>query len=154
MEVCCRRSANDSYLLCKWRRGEARKPFSILISTKTWGKHCHISYPSPFCRLMLHKNAIWYTPRNRAGENAESARSAIHAIYSAYCAYFYVLRQKLPYFNILRQKVSYFNVARRNRVVFDCFATKQCCPAHSGSRWFALRLSLAASGSLGLSSAL
>ena len=32
VELCCKRSANDSYLLCKWRRGEARKPFSILIS--------------------------------------------------------------------------------------------------------------------------
>ena len=30
------------------------------------------------------------------------------------------------YFNILRQKVPYFNVSRQNRVLFNCFATKQC----------------------------
>ena len=36
----------------------------------------------------------------------------------------------LPFFQliayILRQKVPYFNVLRQNRVVFNCFATKQC----------------------------
>ena len=36
--------------------------------------------------------------------------------FSAQSAYFYISRQKVPYFNVLRQ----------NRVVFNCFATKQC----------------------------
>ena len=40
--------------------------------------------------------------------------------------YFSVSRQKVPYFNISRQKVPYFNVSRQNRVLFNCFATKQC----------------------------
>ena len=30
------------------------------------------------------------------------------------------------YSNVLWQKVPYFNVSRQNRVVFNCFATKQC----------------------------
>ena len=54
--------------------------------------------------------------RGRAEENPESARSVIYAIFSAHNAYF----------NVLQQKVPYFNVSRQNRVVFNCFATKQC----------------------------
>ena len=40
--------------------------------------------------------------------------------------YVNVSRQKVPYVNVSRQKVPYFNVSRQNRVIFDCFATKQC----------------------------
>ena len=65
-------------------------------------------------------------PYGRAEENPESARSVIYAIFSAHSVYFNVSRQKVPYFNISRQKVPYFNVSRQNRVVFNCFATKQC----------------------------
>ena len=48
------------------------------------------------------------------------------AFFPAHSAYFNVSRQKVPYVNVSRQKVPYFNVSRQNRVVFNCFATKQC----------------------------
>ena len=43
MEVGGQRSANDSYLLCKWRRGGPGNHL-VSLSHTTWGKHCHISY--------------------------------------------------------------------------------------------------------------
>ena len=46
--------------------------------------------------------------------------------FTAHSAYFYILRQKVPYFNVSRQKIPYLNVLRQNRVVSNCFATKQC----------------------------
>ena len=66
--------------------------------------------------------------------------------------------QKVPYVNVSRQKVPYFNVSRQNRVIFDCFATKQCWGmlkyrilTLSGSLWLTLALSGSLSGSLWLS---
>ena len=75
------------------------------------------------------------------------------------------------YFDVLRQKVPYFDVLRQNRVVFNCFATKQCrgmlkmwgqplfcnqppkkvALSLSGSFWLTLAHSPALSGSLWLS---
>ena len=52
----------------------------------------------------------------RVGESVESALSALAAIFSALNAYFNNFRQKVPYFDVSRQK----------RVLFNCFATKQC----------------------------
>ena len=43
MEVGGQRSANDSYLLCKWRLGGPGNHL-VSLSHTTWGKHCHISY--------------------------------------------------------------------------------------------------------------
>ena len=51
----------------------------------------------------------------RVGEIMDSALSALAAI-SAHGVYFNNFRQKLPYFDASRQK----------RVLFNCFATKQC----------------------------
>ena len=52
----------------------------------------------------------------RVGESVESALSALAAIFLAHSAYFNNFRQKIPYFDASRQK----------RVLFNCFATKQC----------------------------
>ena len=52
----------------------------------------------------------------RVGESVESALSALVAIFSALSASFNNFRQKIPYFDVSRQK----------RVLFNCFATKQC----------------------------
>ena len=52
----------------------------------------------------------------RVGESVESALSALAAIFLALSAYF----------NNFRQKIPYFDVSQRKRVLFDCFATKQC----------------------------
>ena len=51
----------------------------------------------------------------------------------------------------LLQKIPYFDVSRQKRVLFNCFATKQClvslwlsmalCDSHSGSHWLSLPLS-------------
>ena len=46
------------------------------------------------------------------GQSVESALIALAAIFLAHCAYF----QKIPYFDASRQK----------RVLFNCFARKQC----------------------------
>ena len=51
----------------------------------------------------------------RVGESVESAL-ALAAIFSALS----------PYFNNIRQKILYFDVLRQKRVLFNCFATKQC----------------------------
>ena len=53
---------------------------------------------------------------SRVGESVELALSALAAIFLALSAYFNNFLQKLPYFVVLRQK----------RVLFNCFATKQC----------------------------
>ena len=55
-------------------------------------------------------------PGSRVGESVESALSALAAIFSALSAYFNNFRQKIPYFEVSQQK----------RVLFNCFATKQC----------------------------
>ena len=69
------------------------------------------------------------------------------------------------YFNNFRQKIPYFDVSRQMRVLFNCFATKQCLgmlkmapsgsnllsQAFTGSFWLLLDLSLSLSGSLWLS---
>ena len=52
----------------------------------------------------------------RVGESVESALSALAAIFLALSAYFNNFRQKIPDFDASRQK----------RVLFNCFATKQC----------------------------
>ena len=62
------------------------------------------------------------------------------------------------YFNNFRQKIPYFDVSRQKRVLFNCFATKQClgmlkCEASlffalSESYWISPCLSLALYGSL------
>ena len=53
---------------------------------------------------------------SRVGESVESALSALAAIFSALSANF----------NNFRQKISYFDASRQKRVLFNCFATKQC----------------------------
>ena len=53
---------------------------------------------------------------SRVGEIVEAAPSALTAIFSILSAYFNNFRQKIPYFDVSRQK----------RVLFNCFATKQC----------------------------
>ena len=55
-------------------------------------------------------------PKVRVGESVKSALSALAAIFSALSAYFNNFWQKIPYFDVSRQK----------RVLFNCFATKQC----------------------------
>ena len=37
------------------------------------------------------------------------------------------------HFNVLQQKVPYSNILRQNRVIFNCFATKQCNQPLRGS---------------------
>ena len=85
---------------------------------------------------------------SRVGESVELALSALAAIFSALSAYSNNFRQKILYFDVLQQK----------RVLFNCFATKQCLgmlkceaslsQAFTGSLWLLLDLSLSLSGSL------
>ena len=53
---------------------------------------------------------------DRVGQSVESALIALAAIFLAHSAYFNNFRQKIPYFDASQQK----------RVLFNCFATKQC----------------------------
>ena len=74
----------------------------------------------------------------RVGESVDSALSALAAIFSANSAYLNNFWQKIPYFEASRQK----------RVLFNCFATKQCFGrlsvtntlALSGFHWLSLVL--------------
>ena len=79
----------------------------------------------------------------RVGEGVESALSALAAIFLAHSTYF----------NNFRQKIQYFDASRQKRVLFNCFATKQClgmlkceavslalCDSHFGSHWLTLPL--------------
>ena len=56
------------------------------------------------------------------------------------------------YLNNFRQKIPYFDAAPQRRVLFNCFATKQCLGmqkmALSGSLWLPLWLSLALTDTL------
>ena len=52
----------------------------------------------------------------RVGQSVESALITLAAIFLAQSAYFNNFRQKIPYFDASQQK----------RVLFNCFATKQC----------------------------
>ena len=52
----------------------------------------------------------------RVGQSVESALIALAAIFLAHSAYFNNFWQKIPYIDVSRQK----------RVLFNCFATKQC----------------------------
>ena len=56
------------------------------------------------------------------------------------------------YFSNIIQKIPYFDVSRQKRVLFNCFATKQCSGMLNGSLWLSvtptLWHTLALSGSL------
>ena len=89
---------------------------------------------------------------SRVGQSVESALIALAAIFLAHSKYFNNFRQKIPYFDMSRQK----------RVLFNCFATKQCLGmlkmappgsnllsrAFTGSLWLLLDLSLSLSMAL------
>ena len=68
----------------------------------------HVVFLIPFSCLIPLKA--------RVGESVDSALSALAAIFLALSAYFNNFRQKIPFFDVSRQK----------RVLFNCFATKQC----------------------------
>ena len=53
---------------------------------------------------------------SRVGESVESTLSALAAIFSALSAYF----------SNFRQKIRFFDASGQKRVLFYCFATKQC----------------------------
>ena len=73
-----------------------------------------------FAASHLKKYSIFSTAGElvvtRVGESVESALSALASIFLAHSAYSNNFRQKIPYFKVSRQK----------RVLFNCFATKQC----------------------------
>ena len=53
---------------------------------------------------------------SRVGQSVESALIALAAIFMAHSAYF----------NNFRQEIPYFDASQQMRVLFNCFATKQC----------------------------
>ena len=65
------------------------------------------------------------------------------------CSHFSALR---AYFNNFWQKIPYFDISRQKRILFNCFATKQCLGtikmALYGSLWLPLWLSKALTATL------
>ena len=97
--------------LCLMRANELCR-ISILSSI-TWqfGVNSLISTDDALRRPTTYDNHP-----SRVGQSVESALIALAAIFLAHSAYFNNFRQKIPYFDASRQK----------RVLFNCFATKQC----------------------------